>query len=212
VFTLGGLLASTTAHAGGWDQVVEKDGIVVHEMKVAGRTMPVFRGRTAIDASPTEILAVLQDTRRHIEWRPNCAQTHVVEEVGPTERFVYSRSDAPWPAADRDVVLRSSFTIVVPGKHIESKFEAARHPSAPVVDGVVRITHLRGHYKLVALDNGSTSVEYQVDADPGGSVPTWMAVRESRQVPFDTLRNLRAQVHKTRGHYRAFVSRWDGGS
>jgi len=212
VIAFSALLAAPIASAGGWEKVTEENGIVVHKKDVPGRDMPTFRGRTTMQASPTQILAVLQDLDRHCEWRPKCANVSLLEQVGPTERYYYTRSSAPWPASDRDVVLHSSFDVVVPGKHIETSFKASSHAKKPEKKGIVRIKRLKGHYKLVAIDGGRTKVEYQVDTDPGGSVPTWLAARESKDVPLDTLRNLRKQVNKRKGKYASFVSKWERGS
>lgn len=196
-------------HAGSWVKVLHKDGIVVHSRETPGGDLPTFRGRTVMKASPAEILAVLQDVDRHCEWRPKCADASLVQQISPTQRRTYFRSPAPWPASDRDVVLHTKVEIVEPKTRIRTLFRASKHPSRPPLGGVIRISRLQGHYDLRADGAGNTRVEYQVDTDPGGSVPAWMVVRETQQTPFETLRNLRRQVRKTRGQYAAAVAKWN---
>ena len=77
------------------------------------------------------------------------------------------------------------------------------------VRGTVRMRHLEGHYILKVLAPDRTQVEYQVDADPGGSVPGLLAKRSTRDMPLHTLLNLRRQVARTQGEYDDFLDRWD---
>ena len=68
---------------------------------------------------------------------------------------------------------------------------------------------LEGHYALEALGAQRTRVEYQVDIDAGGALPSWLARRTTRDDPLQTLRKLRDRVAETRGRYADFVRRWD---
>jgi hypothetical protein len=51
-------------------------------------------------------------------------------------------------------------------------------------------------------------VEYQVDADPGGSLPHSLVRSASKDNPIRTIEALRTQVERTRGSYAQFVIRW----
>ena len=66
-----------------------------------------------------------------------------------------------------------------------------------------------GAFELESLDDKRTRVEFTILADPGGSLPKWVASMVSRYIPFYTLRNLQRQVEKTRGkeEYRPFILR-----
>ena len=67
-------------------------------------------------------------------------------------------------------------------------------PRQPEVEGVVRIPRLAGHYILRYVTETLTEIEYQIDADPGGSLPSWLAELASRDLPYHTIRNLRNRV------------------
>jgi hypothetical protein len=59
---------------------------------------------------------------------------------------------------------------------------------------------LRGHWTLSPLNGGrATQAEYQVHADPGGSLPGWIVNMVSKEIPFQTIASLREQVK--RRHY-----------
>ncbi len=202
------LIHSHAVAGNGWHKVLEKDGVVVFQRTSPGQDLPTLRGKTTMNANIFEILAVLQDIKRQPEWIYNCVQARVIQKISDNERIIYSLTDAPWPASDRDSVARTKFRILEGAQRIRLDFRSVRHPKVPEIPGVVRVPRFRGHYDLKILPDGRSQVLYQFDSNPGGAVPRWLAAQESQKVPVRMLRSLRAQVKKTRGQYQAFIDRW----
>ena len=73
-------------------------------------------------------------------------------------------------------------------------FKNVSDPLKPQVKGVVRLPKLIGHYKLTRVGPKKTLVEYQVEADPGGSLPDWIVERVAKDMPYQTLAHLRDRV------------------
>jgi hypothetical protein len=192
-----------------WQPVASEDGIEVSALEVPGRALPKFRGVGIMDANLYEILAVIRDTDQHTRWMHNCSEARLLHRESDTVSYSYNRTNAPWPVSDRDVVVRAEIVVVEPGLEVRVVFRSVGDDLVPPVRGSVRMPHLEGHYKLEALGGGRTRVEYQVDADPGGRLPSWLARRTTRELPLHTLRNLRRRVVETRGRYEAFLKRWD---
>jgi hypothetical protein len=182
-----------------WRHLTTKDGIEVSEREVPGRTFPVFRGVGTIEANLDDVFAVLSDVDRYTEWMHKCVDAREVRRESETVRYIYNRTDAPWPVRDRDVVVRSETIVMEPGRKVHVRFALVEEESMGPVKGVVRMRHLEGHYKLEALGPEQTRVEYQADADPGGRLPAWLVKRNTRDLPLHTLLKLRQQVAKTRG-------------
>jgi hypothetical protein len=191
-----------------WQPLLTQDGVSVEERSAPGRELPELRATVEIDAAIFEVLAVIADVPRQTDWMHDCVAARVIREVGPDAALIYNRTHSPWPASDRDVVLHSQLALVAPSAHATVTFANATDPSVPPIEGVVRMPRLVGGYDLVALTPARTRVTYQVDIDPGGSLPTWLATRTARELPLDTLLGLRKQVAATRGTYAAFVSDW----
>ena len=166
----------------------------------------MFRGLTEIDGSLEEILSVVSDVPSHPSWMPDCSESRVLRDDGETV-VVYRRTQAPWPVSDRDVVVESRTQVIEPDVEVHVYFRSVDEPSvepasgAPASgsgSGAVRMPYLVGHYKLRALGPGRTRVEYQVDADPGGRLPGWLAAGTSRGNPVRTLVGLQRQVQARR--------------
>ncbi len=203
-------LTCATAMAAGWEEVSDDDGVVVSMKAVEGRDLPIFRGVAVIDSSMIDIMAVLNDTEKATEWMANCAESKILKRLGDFERIVYNRTDSPWPVSDRDVVIQSKTDINVEKRTIHVKFWSIKSPLKGEVEDVVRMPRLKGHYKFKALSRTRTRVEYQVDADPGGSLPDWLAESATEDLPRKTLLGLAERAKKTSkdGTYKEFVAKW----
>ena len=185
----------------GWTRVTEEDGIVVTSRPSERSPLPIFRGVGRVEAPLLEVLAVVTDAERHHEWIFSCSASALVAQTSDSSGIVYNRTAAPWPVPDRDVVLDSRVELVDGEREVIVRFSATEHPDRPPTEGVVRMTYLQGHYHLWAEGDARTRVEYQVDSDPGGTLPTWLATRGTRDMPLETLRALRAQLVRTHGVY-----------
>jgi hypothetical protein len=167
------------------------DGITVEEQPEPGRTLPVLFGTTTMSATPQEIAAWIGAVHTYTEWQHNCEEARSLPQPDGT-RLSYNRIASPWPVSDRDVVLRSQRADKPDGSiHIE--FRNTDAANAPQSTGAVRMPRLQGSYELVPVEDG-TRVVYTLDSDPGGSLPTWLVRQASKDLPFKTLKNLRARA------------------
>ena len=183
-------------------------GVAVTSRAVAGQEMPEFRGEAVVRAGLFEIMAVINDAERHCEWMARCVESRVVRNLKGADRILYQRLDAPWPVADRDLLVRSSVKVDLSRNEVVSSFRAVKHRAQPLVADTVRIEDLKGFYRLTAIDENRTRVVYQALSDPGGSIPKWLAKKASVRIPADTISALRTQVKRTKGEYKGFEKRF----
>jgi hypothetical protein len=191
-----------------WQPLLTQDGVSVEERNAPDRTLPELRATVEIDAGVFEVLAVIADVPRQKEWMHDCEESRPIRQEPGDVSLIYNRTGAPWPVSDRDVVLRTHSGLVAPGQHVLVSFANVDDPSTPPIDGIVRMPRLIGSYDLVAIAASRTRVAYQVDIDPGGSLPAFAVTRTTRDTPLHTLLGLRKQVEATRGTYGDFVSGW----
>jgi hypothetical protein len=209
LFSLSAVPAGAASPNDGWVQDANEKGVVVTTRTEAGRSLPVFRGVSTLDARLFEILAVLDDVAHHTEWMADCKTARIVKQINELERIEYNRISAPWPILDRDTTIRTWVEATPANGEVWARFSSISVPEAPPVSGIVRMPRLAGFYHLEWIDDTHTKVTYQVDADPGGLLPDWLVKLTSRKLPIETLVGLREQVHKTRGKYEAFLQKYD---
>lgn len=192
------IIGTSTAAAADWKQITYEDGIRVSRKEVAGRDLPIFRGVTTYDSNIYDILTILDHIPSHTEWVHRCAESRVVKRISHFQRLVYNRTDAPWPVADRDMVVRTAAKVDTKAGTVTISFTAIPGHVAPK-DDVVRIKRLHGSYFLEILAEERTRVTYQIDSDPGGWLPRWLIKMASKQLPLHTLGNLRKRIRKMKG-------------
>ena len=66
----------------------------------------------------------------------------------------------------------------------------------PEEEGYVRVAKVEGLWKLTPKGPGQTEITYQVQTEPGGSVPSWLANSFVVDAPFNTLKGLRERAEK----------------
>jgi len=64
------------------------------------------------------------------------------------------------------------------------------------VQGLIRVRRLQGEWIMRPLGERETEVTYQLQADPAGDVPGWLANRFVVDAPMVTLRTLRAVAER----------------
>ena len=171
--------------------VLVEDGITVEEESRPGSDLPRLTGTTQMTATPARIAAWLNAPHTFTEWQHNCEEARFV--IGPNgDQFTYNRIASPWPVSDRDVVLKSERTDGDDGS-IRIVFRSTDDVKVPVPRGAIRMVSLVGSYTLKPVDGG-THVEYKVDSDPGGSLPSWLVRQAAKDLPYFTLKNLRARA------------------
>lgn len=190
-------LAAGPSWAQSWEQVDQSDGITVWQRAVPGTSLVEFRGRGLVKDNIRKILAVLSDHDRKVEWMHQCAESRLVQAMSPKHLIIYNRTGSPYPfISDRDVVVEAQVQFWADKKQIRIDAWSVEHPRVPEREGAVRMPKLLLSWILVQKDEHTTEVTYEVQADPGGSLPNWLVNLASKSLPLHSIRNLRKQVKK----------------
>lgn len=200
------------AHAGDWEVIASSDGIVVSRRAVAGRAFPELRAVGEVAGTPYEVLAVLIDVPAYVEWLPDCVESKSVRTIDAWRSIIYTRTDVPWPIADREVVVDNVVSFIDPPSKVTMAFAAVPAPDVRRGRGTVRMEHAAGFYAIEAIDGGHSRVQYEIDADPGGTLPDWLIRLQSTRNPFETIAGLRRRLEETRGRYDDAIARFPSGT
>jgi hypothetical protein len=196
------------ARVSDWEVIAEQDGIVVSRRPVGGRDFPQLRAVGEVPGTPYEVLAILLDVPAQVDWRPDCVESKTVRRIDEWRSIVYTRTDLPWPVSDREAVLASEVTFIDPPSTLRVDFEAVAAPDVERRRGTVRMSRATGFYAIEAIGETRSLVHYEVDADPGGSLPGWLVSMQSKRNPLETLAGLRRRLEETRGRYDAQIGRF----
>jgi hypothetical protein len=192
-----------------WQVVAREEGITVTKREPPGRNFPIFRGVGEVETPIWQAMAIIHDVPKYVDWQANCTQSRVLKKVSDMEQFVYTRTWAPWPVADRDAIYHATVHVEFKPKFlVEVRFESTTLDSVPPLKGVVRMHNTRGFFRLTELGPNRTWVDYHVDGDPGGMLPTWLAKMAVKRVPLEAIKGMRKRAVFTRGVYDEHIKRW----
>ncbi|KAF1069359.1 MAG: hypothetical protein GAK45_01123 [Pseudomonas citronellolis] len=184
---------SATAMAEDWQLAKDADGVKVYLSAVPGSKYKAYRGVVDIKADVNAINALQEDVSGSCKWIHACAEMRLLKHEGD-QSWTYSKIDMPWPVTGRDVVIHVTTEKTADGgliRHLQGD------PTyIPEEKGEIRVPKLVGEWKLVPKGNGVTEVTYQVQTEPGGSIPSWLANSFVVDAPLNTLKGLRSAAEK----------------
>ncbi|NIF27594.1 lipid-binding protein [Pantoea sp. Tr-811] len=188
------VLFSTCALASDdWKLAYDREGIRVYLASASDSPYQQFRGVSTMKASVRTLTDLQENLRVACKWLYACEQMRLLEVDGDTT-WVYLTTDLPWPTLPRDIVLKVTSERLDDGTLV-------RHLSAdprkvPEENGLIRVQRLSGEWVMKPLGERQTEVTYQLQADPAGDVPGWLANRFVVDAPVVTLRTLRAVAER----------------
>lgn len=198
VFAAASLLLASASFAaqttGEWkEEAFEEDlDIRVYTREVANSPLKEFKGVTRVNVPTSALVALLKDSEAATEWMKDVVHYEMLEQVSETESVIYTINKAPWPVTNRDLVTRSIMS------QDENKVVTVQITAEPqgkeINDDYIRIPELTGFWKFIPQENGVVEVVYQVHANPGGSLPTWLVNSIVIETPLETLTKMHDKV------------------
>ena len=176
-----------------WKLVVDKEGIKIYTKKEEGAKVLATRVVMDLSMSVEEVRSRVMDVGNHKDWMNTVVTSDLLRKEDNGIMVSYYVADVPWPVTDRDIVLiwessKEGNMTVIKSKQITGE--------KPEVDGKVRVPYQDNYYKLTPLPNGGCHFDYVGKADPGGSLPSWLANMFVTDVPFKTWKKFKEKFEK----------------
>jgi len=189
-----GFLVCLSSPAMAWTlETDDKDyQIKVWTQPVENSDYRAFKGEIFIHATVDQVAEVVTDTSHYPEWYHNNKFAKKLKQINKNQGLTYSVTQLPWPVSNRDSVTLSTKKTLPNGDiHIHV---VAQPDAYPRQEGLIRVPKLDGSWKIENVDNHQTKVTLQIAAEPGGSIPSWLANGLVVDMPFYSLTNLKARI------------------
>ena len=72
-----------------WETITREQAILVSTRAEPGRQFPSFRGIGRVNGSVWEVLAILADADRHVEWMHQCNGSKLLKEIDNSHQIIY---------------------------------------------------------------------------------------------------------------------------
>jgi len=189
--------AGSDAVNSGWEQIDDSGGIIVYEKDPSDVPTVSLKGEADIAWPLPDILAVMKDNRIANEWMPMVVEKHDIAPISTNERLEYMHIGMPWPLTDRYFINRAKAEYLPDGV-VRLSVQSIPHPDPRYLesDKVLGTLNLSVLY-LVPTSAGHTHVSIEVNTDPKGLIPKWIANMVQRQWPRQFFEGLRRQLAKT---------------
>lgn len=172
-----------------WKQIRDKEGIVVFTRSNPNMDFKEFRSSMTVEATLDQFLSVLYDIDGLSSWGYNVKSASLVRRDSDTVQVYYSVAKAPFPYKNRDGVYLNRIKWASSERELSVDIEMPEDV-IPKKDNLVR---MKGYGSWIARDlrDGKLEITFQMQMDPGGSIPAWMANMFAGDTPYETLSGLR---------------------
>lgn len=176
-----------------WSLAKDEGGIRVYLSSVPGSSYKAYRGVTTIRADLATIKALQDDVAGACAWIHECKAQKLLKREG-AQAWTYTQFNTPWPVSPRDSVVKVTSR---EGSDGSLRRDLEGVPAfLEKKDDFIRVSKIEGFWLLQPKAGGEVLVTYQVHAEPGGSVPSWLANKFVVEAPYYTLFDLRKQAER----------------
>ena len=177
----------------GWEQMYVEDGMV--GLQKPGSILCV-RGDLQMQFGMCPIFDIIMDTSRNKEINPQVASAQKNQTFSVNTATQHLKFLPVWPTSARDMVNLTHWRLLPDNRIIIiSVGEKAFDEANPCDPGTVRAELLIGGYVLTPVGNGCTKVQYVVQSDLKGNIPTVVSSFVSRGQP-KVILSIRAALQK----------------
>ncbi|MGA9269467.1 MAG: START domain-containing protein [Lutimonas sp.] len=172
-----------------WNQIRDKEGITVFTRSNPGMDFKEFRSSMIVDGTLDQFLAVLYDIEGLSSWGYNVKKASLLRREADTIQVYYTEAKAPFPYKNRDGVYLNRFT----WNSEERKLHVDIVMPEDLMPEKENLVRMEGYGSWLVHDrkDGKLEITFQMQMDPGGSIPAWMANMFAGDTPYHTLLGLR---------------------
>ncbi len=178
---------------GTWLFVKEQDGIKMYNRTSQHSSFNDIKIETDFVGTLQQIANILADVEKYTGWAYSTKQSVMIKKISTYDFIYYSLIDVPWPATDRDFYAHCKMTFDS-ASHTLRVTSASIKNFLPEKKNIVRIPLSNGSWTITAFPNKRLHVEYILELDPGGNVPTWLINLFSTKGPLETFENLKQKM------------------
>ena len=173
-----------------WEKFYSEEGIELYRASKLESGIIPFKATATIDASLNKILMHLLDPKGRPSWAPKLDFIEIHEQISSHE-FIFSEYyKTPWPAIDRQFLLRgkvdykSKGHVLLTGRNaLEERFISKDHILCDVkfLD-----------FELKALNQSRTNLSFTFLGDMNGWMPIWLINLIQRKWPLRFIKGLKS--------------------
>ncbi|MCB2221878.1 MAG: START domain-containing protein [Bacteroidetes bacterium] len=175
-----------------WELAKEEDGIKVYTRYIKDSEIRAFRAEALMEGKLSAFVSVFKDVENFPKLFSNNQYSSIIE-MQDTIQWHYVITNVPWPLSDRDGIYTYSYKQNYQNKVVMINI-AADPDRLPENEGLIRIRKVTGQWIFEPVDVNKVMVTLELHAEPGGSIPGWIANMFIVDSPVKDFKRLRERV------------------
>ena len=178
-----------------WQVKKDEAGIIVYNRKSINSSYKELKSVLYVKTSLQSLVALVGDWESYPLWVYRCDESTTLKKLSDTSVIHYQSIDVPWPAENRDFVVKNVISQDKKTKIVTMKsFLLPNY--IPEKSKMVRITEMSACWTFVPIKDGKVQVNYQLFVNVGGNIPAWLVNIASADGPLETMINLKEFILK----------------
>jgi hypothetical protein len=172
-----------------WKLSKDKDGIRVYLSENPKSKFKSVKVECTLAGTYDKLISVLTDVDHLKDWVYNTKRSYLIKKISPYDLYYYTETSIPWPMSNRDAVvhLRIMKDSLQRFLRITSTNE---NRFVPEKDENVRIVYSSVNWFVTMPTPKTIKIVYTFEADPGGSLPAWLANSYADKGPYESFKKL----------------------
>lgn len=187
--------AALLSGQGEWNLKEDKEGIAIYSRENPFSDFNEFRATTTATGSIRAFEAVLRDVAVIPDWMYSVKSSRLLETRGDSVVIYYTEAKSPFPFKNRDGIYLNRYRPQEDGQVLWVGIEILPE-YLEEEDDMVRISRGKGHWEARQTGPDRLEIDFQMQVDPGGSIPAWLANMFVVDTPFETLSALKEMMGK----------------
>jgi hypothetical protein len=189
------LLTSTNSAQHNWKLEKDKNGIKVYSSKMIQSDFKAIRVECTFSGSYSKLISILTNVSKHKSWVFHSNGSELIQRISPYDVVYRGETEMPWPMSNRDFVVRLRINTDSLPKFLT--ITGTSEPGlVPVSPKNVRVKNYKASWRVSMASSNSIHIHYELELDPGGSIPGWIANMFVSKGPFETFSNLEKELKK----------------
>ena len=178
-----------------WKLNKDKDGIRVYQSDVQNSKYKSIKVECTFEGNYDKLIAVLNNVSHQKDWVYHNKTSYIIKRISPYEFYYYIETFIPWPMSNRDAVVHLKMNKDSLNRFL--KIVSVSVPGyIPEKSGKVRVPRSDISWYVTMPTTKTISIIYIFAAEPGGSLPAWLANMFADKGPYESFKKLSELLKK----------------
>ncbi len=176
-----------------WILQKEKDGIKISTRHAVSSQFDDVHVEVNLPGNIEQMKSILIDISHYKDWSYAMKESVLIKQLGPGKLIYYSEIEVPWPATNR--YFYANFDLKEDSLSHSIKVISLNLPDyLPASKDLLQVTFVKGLWNISTISKKAIHIDYILELNPGGNLPSWVLNLFSTKGPLETFENIRQKM------------------